>query len=151
MDWATPEDPAYDPEEILGTIHYGGEWPTNTFSGQEYRLDSGSFHDDFHEFAIEWDPAEIRWFVDGYQYFSVTPEDLPRGSRWAYDHPFFILLNALSSFEEERRAAVVDSVREAFQGLVPAEYSTSPAPAGASTSRAQAASRPAASTCAAGR
>lgn len=43
---------------------------------------------------------------------------------------FFILLNALSSFEEERRAAVVESVREAFQGLVPAEYSASSTPAG---------------------
>lgn len=44
---------------------------------------------------------------------------------------FFILLNALSSFEEERRDAVVESVREAFQGLVPAEYSASSTPAGA--------------------
>lgn len=43
---------------------------------------------------------------------------------------FFILLNALSSFEEERRAAVVESVREAFQGIVPAEYSATSTPAG---------------------
>lgn len=44
---------------------------------------------------------------------------------------FFILLNSLSTFEEERRAAVVESVREAFQGLLPAEYSVSATPAGA--------------------
>lgn len=43
---------------------------------------------------------------------------------------FFILLNALSSFEEERSTAVVESVREAFHGLVEAEYSASPTPAG---------------------
>ena len=43
---------------------------------------------------------------------------------------FFILLNALSTFEEERRAAVVDSVREAFRGIVPAEYSVTSTPAG---------------------
>jgi hypothetical protein len=43
---------------------------------------------------------------------------------------FFILLNALSTFEEQRRAAVVDSVREAFRGIVPAEYSASSTPAG---------------------
>jgi hypothetical protein len=42
---------------------------------------------------------------------------------------FFILLNALSSFEEERRAAVVDSVREAFQGLLPAERNVRSDPA----------------------
>jgi hypothetical protein len=34
---------------------------------------------------------------------------------------FFILLNSMASFEEERRDAVVESVREAFQGLLPAE------------------------------
>lgn len=33
---------------------------------------------------------------------------------------FFILLNSMASFEEERRDAVMDSVREAFQGTLPA-------------------------------
>jgi len=44
---------------------------------------------------------------------------------------FFILLNSLSSFEEERRDAVMDSVRQAFQGLVRVERNAlaSPAPA----------------------
>jgi hypothetical protein len=42
---------------------------------------------------------------------------------------FFILLNSLASFEEERRSAVVESVREAFQGLVPAVRSISDSPA----------------------
>lgn len=45
---------------------------------------------------------------------------------------FFILLNALASFEEERSAAVVDSVREAFRGLVPASDNLSVNPSGAS-------------------
>src|SRR3546814_16849761 len=43
---------------------------------------------------------------------------------------FFILLNSLASFEEERRGAVVESVREAFQGLLPAGRSVSADPAG---------------------
>lgn len=34
---------------------------------------------------------------------------------------FFILLNALATFEDDRRTAVVDSVRQAFQGVLPAE------------------------------
>ena len=54
-----------DPEEIFGTIHYGGSWPNNTFSGTPYQLPSGTFADDFHEFAIEWEEGEIRWYVDG--------------------------------------------------------------------------------------
>lgn len=42
---------------------------------------------------------------------------------------FFILLNALASFEEERQSAVVESVRQAFQGLIAAESSVSEQPA----------------------
>ncbi|MEQ9609587.1 MAG: flagellar motor protein MotB [Kiloniellaceae bacterium] len=44
---------------------------------------------------------------------------------------FFILLNSLSSFEEERRDAVMDSVRQAFQGLVPADRNVRASPAAA--------------------
>ena len=38
---------------------------------------------------------------------------------------FFILLNALSNFEHERSTAVLESVREAFRGIVPADHSRS--------------------------
>lgn len=44
---------------------------------------------------------------------------------------FFILLNSLSTFEEERRDAVMDSVRQAFQGLVPADRNLQDSPAAA--------------------
>ena len=38
---------------------------------------------------------------------------------------FFILLNALAEFETERSTAVLDSVRQAFRGVVPAHESVS--------------------------
>lgn len=38
---------------------------------------------------------------------------------------FFILLNALASFESNRSTAVLDSVREAFRGVVPSQQSLS--------------------------
>ena len=38
---------------------------------------------------------------------------------------FFILLNALANFEDKRSTAVLDSVREAFRGVVPAQESFS--------------------------
>jgi beta-glucanase (GH16 family) len=31
--------------------------------------------------------------VDGKLYQTRTPADLPAGARWAFDHPFFLLLN----------------------------------------------------------
>jgi len=44
----------------------------------------------FHVFAIEWEPNQIRWYVDDIQYFSVTP---PLPGSWVFDQPFFIILN----------------------------------------------------------
>lgn len=42
---------------------------------------------------------------------------------------FFILLNALATFEDDRRTAVVDSVRQAFQGILPNQISERRRPA----------------------
>jgi len=61
-----------EPDEVLGTIHYGGEWPNNTFSGTPYKLPEGSFDEDFHVFAIEWEEGEIRWYVDDVHYGTKT-------------------------------------------------------------------------------
>jgi len=35
----------------------------------------------------------IRFYVDESLYETRTPSDLPKGTKWVYDHPFFILLN----------------------------------------------------------
>ena len=52
---------------IHGTLHYGGEWPNNTSSGKSYTPDT-SVTDNFHVYSIEWEPTEIRWYVDGVLY-----------------------------------------------------------------------------------
>ncbi len=31
--------------------------------------------------------------MDSQTYYTVTPASLPAGSKWVYDHPFFLLLN----------------------------------------------------------
>ncbi|MBT8131293.1 MAG: glycoside hydrolase family 16 protein [Gammaproteobacteria bacterium] len=81
------------PERIYGTIHYGGEFPENTFSGASTFLPAGSA-DEFHEYAIEWEEGEIRWYVDGQLYSTKTnwystaaPYPAP------FDQPFHLLLN----------------------------------------------------------
>ena len=28
--------------------------------------------DDFHVYAIEWEPTAIRWYLDGFNYFTAT-------------------------------------------------------------------------------
>jgi beta-glucanase (GH16 family) len=48
--------------------------------------------DDFHVFTVEWEPSEIRWFVDDVMYQKRTPADFG-GRLWVFDHPFFVLMN----------------------------------------------------------
>jgi len=79
-----------EPAIVHGTVHGPGYSGANGVGGP-HELGKGAFADDFHVYAIEWDTAEIRWFVDDNTYVTVTPKDLP--GRWVYDHPFFIILN----------------------------------------------------------
>lgn len=52
-----------DMETILGTIHYGGEYPANRFAGCESsQVGAGlDYSDDYHVYAVEWEQEEIRW------------------------------------------------------------------------------------------
>jgi len=48
---------------------------------------------DFHVYAVEWEPDELRFSVDGTTYHTVRASRLPAGGRWVFDHPFFVILN----------------------------------------------------------
>jgi beta-glucanase (GH16 family) len=80
------------PATVLGTLH--GPQGGGSFSvGGSYTLPSGNFSDDFHIFAVEWEPNVARFYVDGNLYKTLTSNELPAGSTWVFDHPFFIILN----------------------------------------------------------
>ena len=81
-----------EPAIAHGTLHGPGYSGADGI-GRADTLSSGAYADDFHIFAVVWRPNEIRWYVDGRQYHRVTPADLPRGAKWVFDHPFFLLLN----------------------------------------------------------
>ncbi len=80
-----------EPQTCHGTIHFG-QLPNNRSSTANYGLTEGTFHDEFHTFAIEWDRTVIRWFVDDYLY-STKISTVTGGSRWPFDHDFHMLLN----------------------------------------------------------
>ena len=59
-----------------------------------FRLpDDGVFYEDFHVFAVEWDPGRISWSVDGEVFQIVTLREVINRGPWVFDHPFFLLLN----------------------------------------------------------
>jgi beta-glucanase (GH16 family) len=83
-----------EPDRIFGTIHYGASFPGNIFSSTDYFLPSGTFNDDFHEFALEWENGEIRWYIDGVQFASRNDWFSTGGPYPApFDVDFHLLLN----------------------------------------------------------
>src|SRR5205807_1649302 len=51
-----------------GMLHIGSRWPGNTHVSREYVLPDGGTIADFHVYALEWEPGEMRWYVDGRRY-----------------------------------------------------------------------------------
>lgn len=80
-----------EPGTVHGTLH-GPGYAGGAGIGKPFALSRPNrFTDDFHLFAVEWEPEEIRWYVDDVLTHTVTPGDVP--GEWVYDHPFFIILN----------------------------------------------------------
>lgn len=88
------------PGTVGGTLHYGGNWPNNTYKGMEYNFPEGTDISDYHLYSLEWEPGQMRWYVDDECYFTFD-DWYSKGAANAtdysgdapYDVPFYILLN----------------------------------------------------------
>lgn len=86
---------------IQGALHFGAQWPENTFRVQRTTLpDAARPEDGFHVYAVEWGAGRIDWYVDGRRFFSLTDDDwytlAPGGADNAlapFDRPFYLILN----------------------------------------------------------
>jgi beta-glucanase (GH16 family) len=99
-----------EPTKVSSALHYGSLWPATTVVSKDYELpDKGSIGD-FHVYAVEWEPGEIRWSVDGHVYatqsfwWSCSKTDGPKGANpgkeedlnpWPapFDQPFYLVMN----------------------------------------------------------
>jgi beta-glucanase (GH16 family) len=82
-----------EPTTVHGTMHGPGYSGGGGLGTSASSPDGKAFADAFHVFAVEWEPGEVRWYLDGRQYFSRKSSNLPSGTRWVFDHDFFLLLN----------------------------------------------------------
>jgi len=84
-----------EPYRSYATLHYGN--PPEHSSGY-YDLPNGvTYADDFHIFSVEWEPTEIRWYIDDTLFHSVdkwftsaknnAPFPAP------YDQNFYLIMN----------------------------------------------------------
>ncbi len=125
--WMLPQDETYggwaasgeidileargqEPTRVLGTLHFGARWPANVEASKTYVLPDGGTIADWHVYALEWGPGEIRWAVDGHTYstqnfwWSSSKVQGGKGARptgtadlnpWPapFDRPFYLILN----------------------------------------------------------
>lgn len=79
----------HQPTTVHGTIH-GPGYSGAAGIGRSHQL-SQSFAEAFHVYALEWEPDELRWYVDDTLYSRIRPDDVP--GPWVFDQPFFIIFN----------------------------------------------------------
>jgi beta-glucanase (GH16 family) len=76
---------------VLHAIHHDYDG-TQPMQRRAHLLRSGSFADGFHDFAVEWGPSSLRWYVDD----RLTYERTPETTAWfdaAFHRPYFLRLN----------------------------------------------------------
>jgi beta-glucanase (GH16 family) len=52
------------PHEVLSSIHFGSVYPHRSLLTHVHKLPGGSTVSDWHSYAVEWEPGEIRFYVD---------------------------------------------------------------------------------------
>lgn len=82
-----------EPSKVHGSIHGPGYSGADGLEAPYALAGNQRFADDFHVFAAEWEPGVVCFYVDGVLYATRRRADLRPGQKWAFDHPFFLLLN----------------------------------------------------------
>ena len=82
-----------EPCIVHGTLHGPGYSGGNGIGGQYVLQEGYEVRDAFHLFTVEWQPGIIRWYMDNRLYVEVRQDQLPKGTPWSFDQPFFLLLN----------------------------------------------------------
>ena len=83
------------PSWTSGALHRGPDSGSNLITSEEYQLAKGDFHKEWHAFAVEWEPEQIRWYVDDVLFLTVDKPEGVDKAYWPFDHghPFFLILN----------------------------------------------------------
>jgi len=86
------ENHGSNPASTSSAIH-GPGYSGNTPFVHAQTLVRGTFADDFHTFAVEWDSVHVEFSVDSAPHYTVKRSDVTRYGSWVFDQPFFMILN----------------------------------------------------------
>lgn len=88
------------PDSIGGAIHFGKKAPNNKFLAKDYQFPAGETINDYHVYGLEWEPGELRWYVDGVLYQKINNWDSwgeGQPAKYAFpapfDQPYYMILN----------------------------------------------------------
>ncbi|MBC8059390.1 MAG: carbohydrate binding domain-containing protein [Clostridiaceae bacterium] len=88
------------PQTVAGTIHYGATWPNNKYTGKEFNFPTTTSVNEFHNYGLEWEPGEIRWYIDGVLYQTQnnwSTKGVDNEQKYSfpapYDQDFYLILN----------------------------------------------------------
>jgi len=84
-----------------GALHFGGEWPDNTYKMKAAQLPGGDDAvDQYHVFTAEWGAGRINWFVDGQKFLTLNPKDWSTSAleksqnpNAPFDQDFYLMFN----------------------------------------------------------
>jgi beta-glucanase (GH16 family) len=83
-----------EPGMVHGSLHGPSSVAPTSDATSTISLPAGqNYADDFHIYAVEWEPGTVRFYVDSNNYATFTQAQWPAGGQWVFDHPFFIILN----------------------------------------------------------
>jgi len=88
-----PASGGLGPTAISSTLH--GNSPSGVYGlGRQYTFPSGDVTG-MHAYGAIWSPGMVQFYVDdpAKVFFAQTASDMTKGQVWAFDHPFFLLLN----------------------------------------------------------
>ena len=98
------------PREVLNSIHFGSTFPKRSLITHVHELPGGSTVADWHVYAVEWEPGQIRFSVDGVHTATrdhwwscsktldgagVEPTRAADLNAWPapFDQPFYLVMN----------------------------------------------------------
>jgi beta-glucanase (GH16 family) len=86
------ENRGSQPNTTSSALHGPGYSGATPFAHAQ-SLATGTFSDDYHTFAVEWDSLGVRFFVDDVAHFAVTRDAVEKYGTSVLGQPFFLILN----------------------------------------------------------
>ncbi|MFL9875787.1 RICIN domain-containing protein [Paraburkholderia megapolitana] len=92
MEWVQ----SYGPNKTSSTVHGPGYSGANGI-GSQFTFPNGGRVDDasYHTYGVIWTQNMMQFYRDNPEqpYFTITPSNIPAGTQWVFNQPFYLLLN----------------------------------------------------------